>query len=163
MNIKNMKKISFILCIFLIVAACKKDVKTDWKPMDLLQYSVPITILAPDSVDVNAQNLGGVIQDVTLKAPGYSIQIYGTSLETNDLARLKSEQLNEVKGNRFFSRIVQEEENGFIYESVIDTIANYSFRYILPRGDKLYTFQTGIVETYSLPEAKKLYQAVKQD
>ena len=75
---------------------------------------------------------------------------------------LKSEEIREVKNNPYFSRIVQEEENGFIYELVIDSTLNYSFRYIWPQGDKLYTFQTGVVETYALPEAKKLYQAVKQ-
>lgn len=158
-----MKKISFLFLLIAVLAACQKDVQDEWKPLDLLPYSVPVTILAPDSVDVNSQNLGGVIQDVTIKAPGYSIQIYGTDLETNDLARLKAEQLSEVKNNRYFSRIVQEEANGFIYENLIDTMLNYNFRYVLPRGDKLYTFQTGIVETYSLPEAKRLYQAVKQE
>lgn len=158
-----MKKISLYLFAALILAACQKDVENDWKPMDLLAYSVPVTIMAPDSVDVNAKNIGGVIQDVTLKAPGYSIQIYGTELETNDLASLKAIQLNEVKNNRYFSRVLQEEENGFLYELLIDTTLNYSFRYVLPRGDKLYTFQTGIVETYTMPEAKKLYQAVKQE
>jgi hypothetical protein len=158
-----MKKISLYLFVVLVLAACQKDTNDDWKPLDLLKYSVPITIMAPDSVAVNSQNLGGVIQDVTLKAPGYSIQIYGTDLETNDLASLKAAQLSEVKNNRYFSRIVQEEENGFLYELLIDTTFNYSFRYVLPRGDKLYTFQTGIVETYTMPEAKKLYQAVKQE
>lgn len=158
-----MKKISFLFLLIAVLTACQKDVQDEWKSLDLLPYSVPVTVLAPDSVDVNSQNLGGIIQDVTLKALGYSIQIYGTDLETNDLARLKAEQLSEVKNNRYFSRIVQEEANGFIYENLIDTTVNYSFRYVLPRGDKLYTFQTGIVETYTLPEAKRLYQAVKQE
>lgn len=158
-----MKKIS--VCIFLVAlfAACSQDQEDNWKPLDLLPYNVPVTILAPDSVDVNSESLAGVVQDVTLKAPGYSIQIYGTELETNDLARLKAEQISEVKNTPYFSRIVQEETSGFIYENLIDTSLNYNFRYILPRGDKLYTFQTGIVETYNLEEAKRLYEAVKQE
>lgn len=158
-----MKKISAYFLVLLFFAACQKDANQSWQPFDLMPYNVPVSILAPDSVNVNAQNLGGVIQDVTVKAPGYSIQIYGTELETNDLARLKSEQLNEVKNNPYFSRIVQEETDGFIYETLIDTTLNYSFRYILPRGDRLFTFQTGIVETYNLQKAKQLYQAVRQN
>lgn len=158
-----MKRISAYLTVLLFFTACQKDTGESWKSFDLLPYNVPVTVLAPDSVKVNSQDLGGVIQDVTLKAPGYSIQIYGTELETNDLARLKAEQLSEVKNNPYFSRIVQEETDGFIYENLIDTTLNYSFRYILPRGDKLFTFQTGIIETYNLQEAKRLYQAVRQD
>ena len=159
-----MKKIIFSVFLALIFfAACKKDVMSDWQPTNLLPYGVPVSILAPDSVKVNSQDLGGVIQDVTVKGEDYSIQIYGTELQSNDLASLKAEQVSEVKRNRFFSRILQEDTDGFIYELLIDSTLNYSFRYLLPLGDKLYVFQTGIVETYTLPEAKKLYSAVKQE
>lgn len=153
----------FLFALLLLFAACQKDQKGEWQETSLLAHGVPVTILAPDSIAVNAQNLGGLIQDVTVRGENYSIQIYGTELQTNDLASLKSEQIQEVKRNLYFSRIVQEEENGFVYELLIDTTLNYSFRYILPQGDKLYTFQTGLVESYSLEEAKKLYRAVKQE
>jgi hypothetical protein len=78
------------------------------------------------------------------------------------LAKVKSDQLNTVKDTRYFSKIVREEEEGFIYESAFDsTTTGYGFRYIQIKGDKEYVFQTGLVGTFSLEEVENMYKAVK--
>lgn len=159
-----MRKIVLIAgsCL-LFVLSCQKEKQEVWKPLDLLQYGIPITILAPDSSQVKSDDLGGLMKDVTIKAgDDYSVQIYATDALTTDLAKIKAGQLAEVKGNRYFSKIVEEEETGFIYEMMLDTSnINYGFRHVRVQGDKEFVFQPGLVGTFTLEEAKRMYEAVK--
>ena len=160
-----MKKIFLLfLGVALFSVACQKDTQAEWKPKELLQYGLPITILAPDSTIVKSDDLGGgLIKDVTVKGgKDYFIQIYASQAETNDIARLKSDQLSEVKGNRFFSKIINEEADGFLYEMVIDSnTTNYGFRHIRVQGDMEYIFQPGLIGNFTLEQAERMYDAVK--
>lgn len=159
-----MRKIVLIAgCSLLFVLSCQKEKQDDWKPLDLLQYGIPITVLAPDSSLVKSDDLGGLIKDVTVKSgDDYSIQIYATDAITTDIAKIKAAQLAEVKGNRYFSKIVEEEEAGFLYEMMLDsTNINYGFRHIRVQGDMEFIFQPGLIGTFSLEEAKRMYEAVK--
>ncbi len=152
------------LLVLLLLANCENDPSKNWKPKDLINWGIPITILAPDSIDVKAQDYSGWMKDVTIKnkEDNYFVQIYASNATTTDLAKVKSEQINAVKDMRYFSKIVKEEENGFIYETMLDsTNASYGFRHIQIKGDKEYIFQTGMVGTFTLDEAEKMYQAVK--
>lgn len=159
-----MKKILLVILSLGLFFACQQEAKEEWKPLDLLQYGVPITIMAPDSAKVNADDLGGgLIKDITIKGEeDYSIQLYASAAETNDIAKIKADQLAEVKANRYFSKIINEEEAGFIYETAIDSNnINYSFRYIQLKGDLECVFQTGLVGSFTQEEAQKMYEAVK--
>lgn len=158
------KSLLFVAAIVLIAACQKNDGAGEWVEKDLLEYGIPITILAPDSSEVNSSDLGGLIQDVTIKkGDDYYIQIYASDAETTDIARIKSAQLAEVKSNRYFSKIVTEDVDGFVYETVIDSTAiNYGFRYMRVQGDKEFVFQTGLVGSFTQEEAERMYEAVKQ-
>lgn len=158
------KSLLFVVAVILMWACQRNSSEQDWVEKDLLQYGIPITIMAPDSAEVNSSDLGGLIQDVTIKkGDDYYIQIYASDAETTDIAKVKSAQLSEVKSNRYFSKIVQEETEGFIYETVIDSSAiNYGFRYVRVQGDKEFIFQTGLVGNFSLEQVERMYEAVKQ-
>jgi len=158
-----MKRNSFFyLCCLLIAAACQTETEPALKPLDLLQYDIPITIMAPDSAIVKTMDLG-VMKDVSVKkGDDYYIQIYASEASTNDLARVKADQLAEVKKNPYFSKIIEEEETGFIYEMVYDSLNTYyGFRHIRLQGDKEFIFQTGLVGMFSLEDAKQMFEAVK--
>lgn len=160
-----MKKSLLFVAAIILIAACQKNGGADeWVEKDLLEYGIPITIMAPDSAEVNSSDLGGLIQDVTIKkGDDYYIQIYASDAETTDIARVKSAQLAEVKSNRYFSKIVTEDMDGFVYETVIDSTAiNYGFRYMKVQGDKEFIFQTGLVGSFTQEEAERMYEAVRQ-
>jgi hypothetical protein len=131
---------------------------------DLMEHGVPVTIMAPDSAVVKARNMGTLMKDVTVKGEGnYDLQIMASSATTSDLARVKAEQLATVKTNRYFSRIVTEEEKGFLYEMALDSNnLNYNFRYIHLQGDQEIIFSAGMASTLSQEEAERIYEAVKQ-
>jgi len=158
------KSLLFVVVVILMWACQRNGTEQDWVEKDLLQYGIPMTIMAPDSAEVNSSDLGGLIQDVTVKeGDEYYVQIYASDAETMDIAKVKSAQLSEVKSNRYFSKIIQEETDGFIYETVIDSTAiNYGFRYVKVQGDKEYVFQTGLVGSFTLEQVEKMFEAVRQ-
>lgn len=155
---------AFSLLFTIGFLSCQSDSNAKLQPLDLMRYDIPLTIMAPDSVDVKTMDL--VVQkDVTIKGEGdenYYIQIYAADAATNDIAEVKAEQLTEVKSNRYFSKIIEEEAAGFIYETTIDSTNNYGFRYVHLQGDKQYIFQTGLIGKFTQEDAKSMYQAVQQ-
>jgi hypothetical protein len=157
------KRILILLGIIAGLWSCQQEPADDWKLTSLMPYGVPVTIMAPDSVIVKTSDMGGLLKDITVRGgEDYYLQIYATDAETTDISKIKANQLAEVKSNRYFSRIVMEEEPGFIYETQIDSNnINYGFRYIRVQGDKEYIFQTGLTSIYSLEEVERMYEAVK--
>lgn len=159
-----MKKIFFFSLLAIHFAACQNEPGGGLQEADLLAYGIPVTIMAPDSAVIRGGDLGGgLIKDVTIRGEdNYYVQVFATQAETNDIARLKAEQLADVKSIRYFDKIVSEEEDGFIYQTMIDTTASYGFRYIVVQGDLQITFQTGLLGTFSQEEVERMYQAVQQ-
>lgn len=157
-----------ILCYLLLSLAlfsCGGDADTDkWKPLDLMKYNVPVVIAAPDSARVSATNLSGIMQDVTIKSPAdhYSIQVLASRASSSDMARLKAEQLELVRDNRYFDSVVREEDQGFVFHNMIDSTSIYGFRYIIYQGDQEFVFQNAFDGTFTLEQIEEMYEAVRQ-
>lgn len=151
-----------LLCVCCF--ACGSDSSSDWAELDLTGHRVAVSIMAPDSAKVASKTVAGIIQDVTIKSPAdnYSVQVLGSRASSNDMARLKAEQLELVRDNRYFERILTEEPNGFIYENKIDSTTIYGFRYIVYQGDQEFVFQNGMEGTFNLVDIEAMYSAVKQ-
>ena len=158
-----MKKLILIVLCGLVIASCQQENAGSWKPKDLLSYGLPVTILAPDSVEVNSSDLGGLMKDIALRGgDDYSVQFYASEATTNDIDKLKAEQLAEVKSNRYFSRVVSEDEAGFIFENKIDSANTlYGFRFIRVQGDQEIIFQTGLTGVFSQEQTERMYQAIQ--
>ena len=161
-----MKKHYLVLAIILIgLLACGDNTTTPLKELNLLQYNIPITIMAPDSAKVVAGSLS-FSQDITIKSPAdnFDIQIFAYDATTTDLTAVKASHLAEIKSNAYFSEIVEEETDGFIYAMNFDSTAtNYGFKYLKIQGDKEYIFQTGLVGNFGLDDVKMMYKAVKNE
>lgn len=145
-----------------IFFACQSDSNAGLNPTSLLEYGVPITILAPDSVDVSVDDIG-MIKDITVEGgASFFIQIYASDAETTDVARIKAEQLDLVKASPFFSQVMEEDPNGFIFENVIDsTTTSYGFRHIRVQGDREYIFQNHLSKIFTLDQVQQMNQAVQ--
>lgn len=160
-----MRYYCLLLSFLMIIVACQNTAsKSGLRSLDLLQYGIPITIMAPDSVAVKSGNLS-FSKDVTIKGeqPGFDLQIFAYDATTMNLKLVKHEYIEQVKTNPYFSKIVREDPNGFIYEIALDsTSLNYGFRYIQLQGDREYIFQNGMIGSFSLEEATTMYEAVQQ-
>ena len=158
------KYLIFFVAIALSFASCvhKAEQKGEWKPLDLLSYGLPVSILAPDSAEVSVTRVG-VVEDVTIRKPGdrYGIQIYVQPAFSNDLPALKSSQVEEVKSTAEFQKILEEDENGFLFALRSGNLEYYSFRLVHLQADKEYIFTTTFNEQYTLEEARQLLEAVR--
>jgi len=155
-------KFSIVLTLLFLVA-CKQEPKTNYVSLDLLSHGIPITIMAPPEPNVKVTDLT-VMKDLTIKKDSnYAIQLYASSTNMSNVEQLKTERLNEVKKNPYFSKIVTEESNGFIYEKIVDSIPSYSFNYVYLQGDQEYIFQAGLTSLFKLEDVQNMYDAVKQD
>lgn len=156
-----------IILLLLVVAgfACQQDASSKWVEHDLLQYGIPVTIQGPDSIKVNVTDALGVMQDITIDSPNdnYHLQIYASQASTDDIALIKADLISDVRNNRFFTKVVEEDEKGFVFETMIDSTNYYGFRQVHVQGDQEFIFQTGIGHTFQLEEAKRLREAVKQE
>jgi hypothetical protein len=161
----EMKKIGFFIAACIFVLACQKEQTLGWEETNLLACcQLPISVLAPDSADIKSSKLGNLYKDVTIKSgDDYFVQIYASEATTNDIAKIKSDQLRQVKEFPFFSKIVEEDEKGFLYENIIDsTNINYSFRYVTVQGDMEYIFQPGLTGLFTEEQVRRMYEAVQQ-
>ena len=158
-----MPRLLTLACLLLTLIACGGEEATAYRDLDLTEYNIPVTIRAPDSAQVVAGMLGGNIEDVTVRSAvdRYAVQILASTARTNDMARLKADQLESVRDNRYFERIVTEEPAGFIFENKIDTTSAYGFRYIVYQGDREIVFQNSFDGVYTLPEVESMYTSVK--
>lgn len=161
MQIVNKTTVLFLFTSFLF--GCQNDAMRDMNELDLLGYGIPMTIFAPDSAQVKTTDMG-FMQDVTVKkGKDYSIQILASDANTTEIAEAKAAQLDNVQKNPYFSKVVTEFPEGFIYENRIDSShINYGFRYVHLQGNKEYIFQTGMIGDFSLESVEKMYEAVKQ-
>ena len=151
--------------VFLVLSSsCTPDGhEKGWQPLDLLPHGVPVSIMAPPDAKVQTGNLQSVLlKDLTIQGgEDYHIQLFYSPAITNDIARLKNDQLQIVQDSRYFSRVVKEEVAGFIYQSVIDSTATYGFRFVKLQGDLELNFQTGMNQLFTQEEAEMMYEAVK--
>ena len=160
---KDMPRLLTLACLLLMLLACGGEEAAAYRDLDLTEYNIPVTIRAPDSAQVVAGKLGGNIEDVTIRsaADRYAVQILAGTARTSDMARLKADQLEAVRDNRYFERIVTEEPAGFIFENKIDTTSAFGFRYIVYQGDREIVFQNSFDGVYTLPEVESMYTSVK--
>lgn len=156
-----------LLCVAFLCGlffACNQDAKNGWSEHNLMRYNVPIAISAPDSVKISTAEVSGIVRDVTVEDldNDYSIQIFSGQAFTNDIARLKADQLDLVRGNPYFNRIVEEEPAGFIFENQIDSTSSFGFRYVIYQGDLEIIVQNGMGKIFSEESVRKMYEGVKQ-
>lgn len=148
-----------IFCILLM--ACTGE-KSDLQSLDLLQYGVPITINAPEGAEV-AKGKGLINQEVRVDAgEDYGVIVSMGDALVRDAAKIKQDRLESVKEHRFFFRIVQEDEHGFIYENRIDSMnSTFGFNYFKIEGDKEYGFENNRSSMFNLEQVEKMYSSVK--
>ncbi|MEJ6614399.1 MAG: hypothetical protein QNL46_06715 [Saprospiraceae bacterium] len=151
----------YLFSTAIIMFSCKSDSLSDMKKTELMSHGFPIAMYVPEGAVIQKTDLG-VMQDLTIKAEkNYYVQIFSSDLLTLDKKVVMNEKLVEAKSHRYFSKIISEEDDGFIFEKNVDGILNYDFRYVKIQGDKEFVFQTGLVGNYSEDDVKAMYASVK--
>jgi hypothetical protein len=157
-------RVFIFLSLVLIFFSCESDTnKADLVPLDLMKYGAPFTIMAPDSIAVEVEdNL--ISKDLFIKFnKNYDVLVQIQDAADSNSERFIKEQEELVRSGRFFSKMVQTDEKGFVFENKVDsTYINYGFRYLVLQNEKEYIFQSGLYGNYDLESVKRMYQAVQQ-
>ena len=149
--------------IFGMVLVSCGGTNADWKPTNLIDHGLPITILAPDSLEVQRSSIA-FQEDITVEGPGdYGLQIFVSDAFVNNLNDAIKSQKESVQGNAFFHAMILEDEHGFVFENRIDSANQiFGFRHVRLMGGKEYVFQEPLMSTYTEEQAKRLFEAVKK-
>ena len=152
-----------IILVSLFIYSCQSDDKNGMTERNLLEYGIPLTILAPDSVEITKTNYG-VSKEITIQSENsndYNVQVYLAEATTSNEGKVKTQQLEMLQQMPIFSKVILDEPTGFIYETVTDsTLHSFGFRRVLIQGSREYIFQTGI-GTFTKEQAEKMYHATK--
>ncbi len=150
-----------ILFVAAIMVSCGGD-KLKSEETDLMSYGMPIKVNCPIDAEINSADYG-LMKDITIKkGDNYYVQILSSDAIELDAAKQMKEELAQIKRSKTFTKIIQEDETGFIYEKMrSDSTMNYDFRQVRIQGDKKYIFQTGMVGKFELEDVKYMYKSVK--
>jgi len=149
----------FISCVFL--ANCKTDKSANYPSKDLLKHGFAISVKAPENAEIKSDDFG-IMQELTISSGNeYNIQILKSVTNTTNIKQALDGQKSLAKGDSYFSKIIEEYDNGFIFEKKIDDNINYDFRYVKLVGEHEYIYQTGMVGTYTEESVREMYKSVQ--
>lgn len=154
-----MKKYLYIF-IAIVLVACGSPADS-LKDLDLMKEGIPLKIKAPTDAVVKQKDMG-IFKDITVKGEeGFYVQITEAKVLDRDVSSRIKEELNSVKALDVFSKVVKENERGFIFEKKKGDQMVYDFRSIKLVGDNEYLFQTGLLGNFGLEEVEVMFDAVK--
>jgi uncharacterized protein YcfL len=155
-----MKNLCFLVLLGILLINCSAESK--YEDYDLVKHGLSLKIKAPAEPEVTVVDLG-IAKDVTVKkGDSYNIQIISSTATEYDVSKIIAEKKAEVEEGPYFSMIVQEDENGFVFEKKIDEEnINYDFRAVKIVGDVEYDFQTGLMGKFSKEDVMDMFEAVK--
>lgn len=150
-----------ILFIVFVAISCKTDKSDSYPSKDLLKHGFAISVKAPEDAAIKFDDLG-IMQELSISSGNeYNVQILKSETNTTNPKEALSGQMDLVKADRYFSKVIEEYENGFIFEKSIDGNINYDFRYVKLIGEYEYIFQTGMVGTYTEQSVREMYKSVQ--
>jgi len=154
-------RFSFIILISLVLFSCKNE-GSKFVDLDLMSKGLPIKIKAPAEAVVTANDMG-LMQDITVqKGEKYNLQITASTATSVDQVALLKEHKTTAESGPYFSQIISETKDGFIFEKKIDERVNYDFRVLKIQGDKEYLFQTALIGKFSQEDVQDMFDSVTQ-
>ena len=154
--------LTIILISTLFLFSCKDGSKSSSpNSLDLMKYGVPYSINAPDDVSITKVG-SGKLEDISIRnKSGYDVQLFMGDAFSSNLEKLKSIKKEEITSNPTFKKIIEEFENGFIYEKISDIgNRNYDFVVIIIQGNKEINFQAGNSKEFTEDEVKSMVKSI---
>ena len=131
-----MKKVVSILLV-LILGACSVPLdasKVKVRKIDLSSIDMPVKLNVPDFATVTStgqpEDMLGLysILSGNVKAENFSVEITCFTMTDSNLEEVLDEAGNEIKAESGFEKIIQQREDGFLFQSTeINGDPNFSF------------------------------------
>ena len=129
--------------------------------LDLMKYGIPYIVLAPSDIQVSKIG-GGQMLDLKLTdGDAYDVLIFMTGAETNNMNTIKQFKKEEVSFYPNFKKIVEEYNEGFLYEKYNAAGGvSYDFYVIKVIGDKEISFIGGNNRPFTENEVKNMIKTI---
>lgn len=152
---------NFIILFVLIILSCGEK-KAKFISTDLLTHGLPMKIMAPEGAVIEFDDMG-IIKEMTIKGGDeYHVQIVSSETDLLDDKKVIEQLKKEIEGSSFFSKFIKETPTGFIFEKIVsEDYINYDFRFVKIRGDRMYTYRTGLGQQYTLDAVEQMFEAVQ--
>lgn len=92
---------------------------------------------------------------------GFQLQVLQYNVTFNDIEAAKNYQREQVVSNPFFSKIIEDYDNGFLFELVNDGKRYFDFRIIKLVGAKEIVFQATPTVNCTEEDARKMLLSVQ--
>lgn len=152
-----MKNIIPLLMLIFVVGACSSD---GLQTIDLQPHGANISIKAPAGVEIEQKPIG-FRKELTIQEDKFDVVLLIADDAPQTIAELKKSKLESIESSEIFSRIVQQDDNGFIFEVDLGSEKNYDFRYVFIKNNATYDFRRNFVGNFTLDEVKRMYNGVK--
>lgn len=129
--------------------------------LDLMKYGIPYIVLVPNDIQVSKIG-GGQMLDLKLTdGDAYDVLIFMTGAETNNMNTIKQFKKEEVSFYPNFKKIVEEYNEGFLYEKYNAAGGvSYDFYAIKVIGDKEISFIGGNNRPFTEKEVKNMIKTI---
>ncbi|MEE9439400.1 MAG: hypothetical protein V3V14_10400 [Saprospiraceae bacterium] len=156
-----MNKLYTLFIVAILAFSCKSD-KANYPSVSLMKHGFAINVNAPESAEIKSFDYG-LMKELTIddsKNSDYSLQILKSKATTTNIGKVKADQLAIAKSGRYFSKIVEEHDSGFIFEKLMDEKQSFDFRVVKLMGDDEYIFQSGLIGSFSEEAVRNMYKSI---
>lgn len=152
----------YFILIVIVAASCQNSKPNrDTGKLDLLKYGIPDAIAAPKDAEVSKIGQGSLV-DISIKnKTDYDVQVFMGDTYTTDIQKLKQDKKVEITANPYFNIIVEEFDQGFIYEKIVGyEQKSYDFKIVKIIGTKEVNYQCGNSKEFTEAEVKKMVASI---
>jgi hypothetical protein len=142
--------------------SCKDrtSVKNEKEYVSLLKYGIPFDLNAPEDVHIRASASGNQKNVFVSNNKNYDIHISMSAALNRNRENLKAQTKKALVEDPNFSKIIEEMEDGFIYEKEYGDARGYDFYIVKIQGNHELTFQCGNGGIYTETEVKSMVRSV---
>jgi len=142
--------------------ACKQNIKPSESPKtSLMKYGFPLDIITPEGVSIIKNKNAGADNLIVTNNTDFNIQINMTDAISNSLLEMKARERENMKANPFFLKILEDYDDGFLFEYATQNGIAYDFRLFKIQGSKTYTFQSGMTGQYTESQIKNMIKSIR--
>jgi hypothetical protein len=148
-----------LICI--IVLSCGEKPSSKQDKTSLHKYGIPVSVMLPADVGIKKTSSGNVLAVAIRNDSGYNMLVLMGAANYSSAQKAKFQQREQIVNNPAFLKIVEDYEDGFLFEWQGNDRIMYDFRHIKIVGDKEIVFQAGNTCECSEDDVRKMLASVK--
>jgi hypothetical protein len=156
-----LKKVFPILFCILFLTACSNSSAIKKEKTSLYKFGIPAHIKAPENARFNKASSGNIESLSVVDDDGFNLQVLSFPASVTDEKTAKQHQREQVVSHPDFSKIIEDYDQGFLFELEFAGDRYYDFRYVKIVGNKEIIFQAGPTCQCDESQVRNMLQAIQ--